>query len=178
MGGHLQQGVLPTAQGTDRSLLIPLPWPRGPVKPDSCPRPERRGSVTSLRDEETEAWRGGPCPRPPSTSRGSSKLCGRSQHSSVRGFHALSARGHERWCGRRACSEQVLCQGVQPPPTELMGGSCLRNGGLEMRHLSRPSVQLSSVTQLCPTLSDPMGCSTPGLSVHHHPPEFTQTRVH
>ena len=31
---------------------------------------------------------------------------------------------------------------------------------------------------LCPTLSDPMNCSTPGLPVHHQLPEFTQTHVH
>ena len=36
----------------------------------------------------------------------------------------------------------------------------------------------SSVSQLCPTLCDPMDCSTPGLSVHHQLPEFTQTHVH
>ena len=36
----------------------------------------------------------------------------------------------------------------------------------------------SSVTQLCPTLCDPMDCSTPGLPVHHQLPEFTQTHVH
>ena len=40
------------------------------------------------------------------------------------------------------------------------------------------SVQLSSVAQSCPTLCDPMNCSTPGLPVHHHLPEFTQTHVH
>ena len=40
------------------------------------------------------------------------------------------------------------------------------------------SVQFSSVTQTCPTLCDPMNCSTPGLPVHHHLPEFTQTHVH
>ena len=38
--------------------------------------------------------------------------------------------------------------------------------------------QFSSVTQLCPTLCDPMGCSTPSLPVHHQLPEFTQTHVH
>ena len=27
--------------------------------------------------------------------------------------------------------------------------------------------QFSSVAQLCPTLCDPMNCSTPGLPVHH-----------
>ena len=36
----------------------------------------------------------------------------------------------------------------------------------------------SSVTQLCLTLGDPVNHSTPGLPVHHHLPEFTQTHVH
>ena len=40
------------------------------------------------------------------------------------------------------------------------------------------SVQFSSVTQSYPTLCDPMNCSMPGLPVHHHLPEFTQTHVH
>ena len=39
-------------------------------------------------------------------------------------------------------------------------------------------VQFSSVTQSYPTLCDPMNCSTPGLPVHHHLLEFTQTHVH
>ena len=38
--------------------------------------------------------------------------------------------------------------------------------------------QFSLVTQSCPTLCDPMDCSTPGLPVHHQLPEFTQTHVH
>ena len=38
--------------------------------------------------------------------------------------------------------------------------------------------QFSSVAQSCPTLCDPMNCSTPGLPVHHQLPEFTQTHVH
>ena len=37
--------------------------------------------------------------------------------------------------------------------------------------------QFSSVTQSCPTLCNPMDCSTPGLSVHHQHPELTQTHV-
>ena len=40
------------------------------------------------------------------------------------------------------------------------------------------SVQLSSVAQSCPTLCNPMNHSTPGLPVHHHLPESTQTHVH
>lgn len=34
------------------------------------------------------------------------------------------------------------------------------------------------VTQLCPTLCDPTGCSTPGLPAPHHLPEFAQIHVH
>ena len=37
---------------------------------------------------------------------------------------------------------------------------------------------VSSVTQSCPTLCDPMGCSTPGFAVCHQLPEPTQTHVH
>ena len=40
------------------------------------------------------------------------------------------------------------------------------------------SVQFSSVAQSCPTLCDPMDCSTPGFPVHHQLPELTQTHVH
>ena len=40
------------------------------------------------------------------------------------------------------------------------------------------SVQFNSVAQSCTTLCDPMNRSTPGLPVHHHLPEFTQTHVH
>ena len=37
---------------------------------------------------------------------------------------------------------------------------------------------VSSVSQSCPTLCDPMNHSTPGLPVHRQLPEFTQTDVH
>ena len=40
------------------------------------------------------------------------------------------------------------------------------------------SIQFSSVAQSCLTLCSPMNCSTPGLSVHHQLPNFTQTHVH
>ena len=35
-----------------------------------------------------------------------------------------------------------------------------------------------SVAQLCPTICDPMDCSTPGFPVHHQLPELAQTHVH
>ena len=47
-----------------------------------------------------------------------------------------------------------------------------------MWHLKKGTVQFSSVAQSCPTLSDPMNCSTPGLPVHHQLLEFTQSHVH
>ena len=40
------------------------------------------------------------------------------------------------------------------------------------------SVQFSSVAQSCPTLCDPMDCSTPGFSVQRQLSERAQTHVH
>ena len=40
------------------------------------------------------------------------------------------------------------------------------------------SVQLTSAAQSCPTLCDPLDCSTSGLPVHHQLPELAQTHVH
>ena len=56
--------------------------------------------------------------------------------------------------------------------------SILRHSAFFTVQLSHPYVQFSSVAQSCPTLCDPMDCSTPGLPVHHQLPEFTQTHVH
>ena len=38
--------------------------------------------------------------------------------------------------------------------------------------------QFTSVALSCPTLCDPMDCSTPGFPVHHQCLELTQTHVH
>ena len=38
--------------------------------------------------------------------------------------------------------------------------------------------QFRSVTQSCPTLCDPMDCSTPGFPVHHQLLKLTQTHVY
>ena len=40
------------------------------------------------------------------------------------------------------------------------------------------ALQFSSVAQSCPTLCDPMDCSTPGLPVHHPLLELPQAHVH
>ena len=54
-------------------------------------------------------------------------------------------------------------------------GFCIGFGDF---YFAQDSVHLSSVAQSCPTLCDPMDCSTPGLPVHHRLPDFTQTHVH
>ena len=40
------------------------------------------------------------------------------------------------------------------------------------------AIQFSSVAQSCPTLCNPMDCSTPGFPVHHQLLELAQTYVH
>ena len=67
----------------------------------------------------------------------------------------------EETCGDRGHCVTVSCRGF------FMVG----NQG-------RTSDQIRSVTQLCPTLCDPMNSSMPGLPVHHQLLEFTQTHVH
>ena len=62
----------------------------------------------------------------------------------------------KRWRYRKQISETLHCPGF----------------------LSGSTVQFGSVTQSCPTLCDPMNCSTPGLPVHNQLPEFTQIHVH
>ena len=54
----------------------------------------------------------------------------------------------------------------------------LSNTSINQNNKNVSSVQLSSVTQSCPSLWDPKNRSMPGLPVHHQLPEFTQTHVH
>ena len=56
--------------------------------------------------------------------------------------------------------------------------SFLHEAQLSFPFKKKSSVQFNSVAQSCPTLCDPMNCSTPGLPVHHQLPDFTQTHVH
>ena len=38
--------------------------------------------------------------------------------------------------------------------------------------------EFNSVTHWCPTLCNPMDCSTPGFPLHHQLPELAQTHIH
>ena len=64
---------------------------------------------------------------------------------------------------------------VRPPQTTILPFCISLYWGWSW---SWPPVQFSSFTQSCPTLCDPMDCSTPGLPFHHQLLEFTQTHVH
>ena len=64
------------------------------------------------------------------------------------------------------------------PPFQLSSFTFIRRFFSSFPFLPFSSVQFSSVTQSCPTLCNPMNCSTPGLPVHHQLPEFTRTHVH
>ena len=66
--------------------------------------------------------------------------------------------------------EEVRC-------TEKVG---LGNAAIELKLKYRTvqSVQFSSVAQSCPTLCNPVNCSTPDLPVYHQLSDFTQTHVH
>ena len=67
------------------------------------------------------------------------------------------------WCG----SYQLICVGHSSSIKKQR--QCL---------VLRVPVQLSSVTQSCLTLCDPMDCTTPGFPVHHQLLELAQTHVH
>ena len=77
-------------------------------------------------------------------------------------------------CARVACPEALSkwgrCCDAAPTPCQewaSTGASACANW-----------LQFSSVSQSCPTLCDPMDCSTPGLPVHHQLPELAQIHVH
>ena len=84
--------------------------------------------------------------------------------------------------------EQFLYRGLLcPPPEDLsypeielasLGSPALAGGFFTISVTCLSDTQFSSVAQPCPTLCNPMNCSTPGLPVHHQLLEFTQTHVH
>ena len=66
---------------------------------------------------------------------------------------------------------------IQDSPNRIKGEN-IHPCTLSEDNLVLHTSEYSSVTQLCPTLCDPMEWSIPGLPVHHQLSEFTQTHVH
>ena len=60
--------------------------------------------------------------------------------------------------------------------------SCLLESSVELNTKRKPKAQFlfqfSSVTQLCPTLFNPMDCSIPGFPIPHQLLERPQTHLH
>ena len=76
------------------------------------------------------------------------------------------------------CSHQVQVDSDSMKRFKLSYSQVLFFASTELNLTSTSSVQLSSATQSCSTLWDPMNCSTPGFPVHHQCLEFVQTHVH
>ena len=72
-------------------------------------------------------------------------------------------------CGN-VCDSTLLPPSLPPPPSHTVITSLFS--------MSASPAQFSSVTQLCPTLYDPMDCSTPGFLVRYQLLEPAQTHVH
>ena len=89
------------------------------------------------------------------------------QHSDSQFFFLLSP------CGLKSRTwlnpAHAMC-GMEPVPPAVETKS--------LNQWTISSVQFNSVVQLCPTLCDPMDCSTPSYPVHHQLPELAQTQVH
>ena len=78
----------------------------------------------------------------------------------------------ELWCWRRLLRVPWTARRSNQSILKISPGISLEGMRLKLK------LQISSVTQLCPTFCDPMNRSTSGLPVHHQLPEFTQTHVH
>ena len=78
------------------------------------------------------------------------------------------------WC----VSQAVHCKTINTERNLTLLRTQADNNPFHTCSQGKPYIQFSLVTQLCPTLCDPMNRSTPGLPVHHQLPEFTQTHVH
>ena len=104
------------------------------------------------------------------------------QRQTLEGWGCKSPNAKESWQSPEAGRRQG-----KTLPVGFQGGTTLPS--LDSNHVASravrrlvyivwdASVQFSSVAQSCPTLCDPMNRSTPGLPVHHHHLEFTQTHV-
>ena len=78
--------------------------------------------------------------------------------------------GKNTWVG-----SHFLLQGIFWTQESNLGLSHCRQILYHLSHLGSP--QFSSVTQLCPTICDPMDCSTTGFPVHHQLLELTQAHA-
>ena len=89
------------------------------------------------------------------------------------GLHGIYGPAQKNWHPNHV-HLPIHDQNIYPPACHLLSFA----SGTLVFSAQILSVQFSSVAQSCPTLCNPMNCSTPGLPVHHQLPEFIQTYVH
>ena len=82
-------------------------------------------------------------------------------------------------CHHTGCMQDLMCNQLHRILVQegCVSGSVLCCSCLKiLKSILYPCIFILSVVQSCPTLCDPMDCSTPGFPVHYLP-EFVQTRV-
>ena len=78
------------------------------------------------------------------------------------------------------CCQLLLCSlgimwAIGTASQDLRAVCWVLQTGVLMAAVPRGGSSVSSVMQSCPTLRDPMDCSTPGFPVHHQLLEFTHS---
>ena len=79
---------------------------------------------------------------------------------------------------QKAHVHQHTSQAVTQSPGVSGVGWSLRDQTLGQQWLDTEAADCCAVAKSCPTLYDPMDCSTPGFPVLHYLLEFAQTHVH
>ena len=71
--------------------------------------------------------------------------------------------------------KQVVLTQFSPLQFSPVQFSSVQHSQVQSRSVQFNPVQFSSISQSCPTLCDPMDCSTPGFPIYHQLPELAQT---
>ena len=107
----------------------------------------------------------------------------------MQGHQGTRTSGHVSELGQSTATDWVLPETAGGPlPPVVFSSSALYRESLTSALCNREMLNgvpstiaekvVASVSQSCPTLCDPVDCSTPGFPVLHHLLEFAQTQVH
>ena len=160
----------PAQRGTQLRLFLPMTrWlPGAGSGGRGCP--SRAGG---LRPEADHTGLGGGSSRASRLQEGREHMCACVPRASCVSLEGLGGPGTQRPLGAGLLSS--LRETEPPPPRgHPRTGRDVNPGQGSREAVTCPlGLQFSSVAQPCPTLSDPMDSSEPGLPVHHQLPEFT-----
>ena len=99
-----------------------------------------------------------------------------------KGFDLVDRVPEELWTEVCNIVQEAVTEAI-PKKKKCKEAKCLSEGTLQIaeekgNNKQGRKVLFSSVARSCLTLCDPMNHGMPGLPVHHHLPESTQTHVH